>query len=147
MEIKIEVSEEKFKDVLEKELKSYSEEELHDICKNCLVSLLSDVEKINELLNKKDSYYSNDTKLEKLLYEAVKKIDFTQTYKDIQDAMINYIKDNQKELLTKLILEVFINGLSQNIYNSPTFKDNLNKELYNLNCNIHQDIDQRLNNR
>ena len=108
---------------------------------------MSDVEKINDLLNKKDSYYSNDTKLEKLLYEAVKKIDFTQTYKDIQDAMISYIKDNQKELLTKLILEVFINGLSQNIYNSPTFRDNLNKELYNLNCNIHQDIDQRLNNR
>ena len=37
------------------------------------------------------------------------------------------------------------NGLSQNIYNSPSFRESLNIELCNLSYNIDQRIDQKLN--
>lgn len=37
MEIKIEVGEEKFRDVLEKELEAFTKEELHEICRKALI--------------------------------------------------------------------------------------------------------------
>ena len=42
MEIKIEVGEEKFKNILEKELEAFTQEELHEICRKALIQQMSD---------------------------------------------------------------------------------------------------------
>ena len=41
MELKIEVGEERFKDVLEEELKAFTKEELHNICRTALINVMS----------------------------------------------------------------------------------------------------------
>ena len=134
MEIKIDVSEEKFKDILEKELAAFSEEELHDICKKALLEQLSNPDVFRELFVHKEegnSYYNRETRYyaNDLLKEAAKAVSFEETYKHIQDSIVAYINEHHSDIIKEMVTNMFIGGLSQAITNSQNFKDRLFDEV------------------
>lgn len=148
MEIKIEVPEDKFKDVLQKELNAFTDKELHIICKQGLLNCMSDVNMINEILGKKDSYYSSESKYEKILYEAVRNnLNFEPMFKEIETKILNYVRENYDNIIKKMILDLLMNGLGSNVFHSQSFQSELSKVIYDMECNINQNLDQRLNNR
>lgn len=140
MEIKIEVGEERFRDVLEKELEAFSKEELHDICKKALLSQLSDPEVFRKLFVSENtsSYWNSDTKYyaNDLLKEAAKSVSFEETYKQIQDDIIAYIREHHMDVIKEMVVNMFVSGLSQAITNSKEFTNRLNQEVW-IQTNYH----------
>lgn len=113
MEIKINVDETKFKDVIENELNAFSKEELHEIIRECIVEALHNDDDLKSLFITKEtnSYYSS-TKPSEVIIQAAKSIDLSPAYKEIQDKMITTLKENYHELLEKVMLSMIINGLT-----------------------------------
>lgn len=113
MEIKINVDETKFKDVIENELNAFSKEELHEIIRECIVEALHNDGDLKSLFITKEtnSYYSS-TKPSEVMIQAAKSIDLSPAYKEIQDKMITTLKENYHELLEKVMLSMIINGLT-----------------------------------
>lgn len=147
MEIKIEVSEEKFKDVLRDELNSFTDEELHEICRQGLISCMSNMETMKDLLiNKEKSYYNDGSyRAKELLSQAAAKIDFSPLFKDLQQQIIDYIKVNHEKLIKDLLFEVFISGLNSNIVSSVSFRDTLASAMIQMRCEMNEEFDRRLN--
>ena len=135
MEIKIEVGEERFKDVLEKELEAFSKGELHDICKKALLDQLSNPDIFRELFVKKteggdywhqeEKYYAND-----LLREAAKSVNFEPVYKDIQDKIVSYITEHHMDIIHEMVCNMFVDGLSKAITSSSEFASRVNQEVF-----------------
>lgn len=130
MEIKIEVGEEKFRDVLEKELGAFTKEELHEICRKALIQQMSDPAIFQDLFIDKstDSYY-NLYYASDILKEAAKTINFDETFKELQDGIISYIKENHLKILHSVAIEMFIDGIGRNLFYNDSFRDMLSNEL------------------
>lgn len=144
MEIKIEVSDEQFENVLKEELKAFNKEELHDICLRGLMNCIADPEKLKTFFKKDDSYsYYDDGTIDvrKLIRESANKIDFTSLFEEFKINITNYVKEHYDTLIKDMLIEVFMNGLSTYIYNNQTFKSQLQNELYALSNGIQQDLD------
>ena len=141
MEIKIEVPEEKFKDVLQEELNAFTKDELHNICIEGIYKILSNPEQLKTLF-KKDGYYNDGSyELQQMLRSAANKIDLSELYDSLKNQMIKYIRDNHEKLIKDILLDIFVSGLSQNVYNNSVFRNELSRELAEMNYNIQQNID------
>ena len=131
MEIKIEVGEEKFRDVLEKELAAFTQEELHEICRKALIQQMSDPAVFQWLFIDKDQswnrYSAND-----ILKDAAKTVSFDDTYKELQDGIVSYIRENHMKILHEVAINMFIDGLSHNIVYNDVFRDRLRADLNRL---------------
>ena len=128
MELKINIDETMFKDVIEKELKAFSSEELHEIIRECIVEALKTDGMLKGLFVKPKTYsYSSDEPTQ-VLFEAAKKIDLSPAYKEIQEIMITELKTNYKKLLENIMMKVMINGLCDD-YN---FKNNLEDAMISI---------------
>lgn len=139
MEIKINVDETKFKDVLEKELNAFSKEELHEIIRNCLVEYLRDNEIVKNLFveEKKISYYSSSTEKvpSEVLIQAAKTFDLSPAVNEIGDLMINTLKNNHKEILEKLLLNLLVEGIANNYYMQEKLKTSVFDVMSRINNN------------
>ena len=129
MEIKIEVGEERFRDVLENELAAFTKEELHEICRKALIQQMADPEVFQGLfVDKSESFYSHyDAK--DILKDAAKTISFDETFKELQDGIVSYIKEHYLEILHNVAINMFIEGVGNNIFRSDEFRSNLHREL------------------
>lgn len=121
MELKINVDETMFKDIIKKELGAFSNEELHEIIRECIIQTLKTDGTIKKLFIKPKMYSYSPEEPTQLLFEAAKSIDLSPAYKEIQEIMITELKTNYKKLLENIIMKVMINGLCDD-YN---FKNNL----------------------
>lgn len=131
MEIKIEVGEEKFRDVLEKELGAFTKEELHEICRKALIQQMSDPAIFQDLfIDKSTGYHYNRYDARDVLKEAAKTINFDETFKELQDGIVNYIKENHLEILHKVAIEMFIDGIGRNLFYTDSFRNMLSNELH-----------------
>ena len=112
MEIKINVDETRFKDVLENELNAFSKEELHEIIRECIIEALHNDDNLKKIfIEEGDSFY-HKSKPSEVMIQAAKSIDLSPAYKEIQDKMINTLKENYHELLEKVMLSMIVNGLA-----------------------------------
>lgn len=135
MEIKIEVGEEKFRDVLEKELGAFTKEELHEICRKALIQQMSDPAIFQDLfIDKSTGYHYDRYDARDVLKEAAKTINFDETFKELQDGIISYIKENHLKILHSVAIEMFIDGIGRNLFYSDEFRTALRTEL-----SIHND--------
>ena len=115
MELKIDIDETKFKDVIEKELGAFTKEELHDIIKDCIVKAFNSEEIFKSFFVKQEEVgYYKELKITPgpLLVEAANSIDLTNECKDIADTLIKTLKENHKELIVDLLLRLILNGIS-----------------------------------
>lgn len=130
MEIKIEVGEEKFKNILEKELEAFTQEELHEICRKALIQQMSDPAIFQDLfIDKSEGYHYNRYDARDVLKDAAKTIDFDETFRELQDGIVNYIKENHMKILHQVAINMFLDGLSRNIFNNAEFRNNLSASL------------------
>lgn len=124
MKVEIEVSEEKFKQIIEKEIDAFSKEELHEIIRNCIVNALQKFPLKKLFVN--EGYCREEPT--QVLIEAAKSIDLSPAYEDIQNKIITMLKDNYQELLEKVMLSVIINGLT----NNNNFRETINKTVTDI---------------
>ena len=117
MELKIEVDETKFKEVIEKELDAFSKEELHEIIRECIVDCLKNDDTLKNLFctEKTNGYYGSKTiEPSKVLVEAAKTMDLSPAFKEIQESMIKELKENYHTLLEKVMLDMIMMGIANN---------------------------------
>ena len=135
MEIKIEVGEERFKEVLEKELEAFTKEELHNICREALVRQMSDpgvfqslfVEDRADRWSTQTKYYAKD-----LLVEAAKQVSFEDTFKEMQDKIVEYIKAHYNDILHDIVSNMFLNGISNYLSYNDAFKERIREEVWRI---------------
>lgn len=147
MELTINVDEKKFSDLLNNQLDNFTEQELHHICIEGLMKQLSDPEQFARLFVTKntgygyhsDSYYAND-----LLKEAAKKVDLSPLFKDFQEQVITYLKENHDKIIKDLMTDIFMRGFSEFLYNSE-FANKMRMEFSNQLYDMRQDNEQKIN--
>lgn len=128
MELKINIDETMFKDVIEKELKAFSSEELHEIIRECIVETLKTDDVIKGLFVKPKTYsYSSDEPTQ-LLFEAAKSIDLSPACKEIQEKMIAELKTNYRKILENVMMNIMIDGLCD----SYNFRSNLKDAVFSI---------------
>lgn len=125
MELKINIDETMFKDVIEKELNAFSKEELHEIIRECIVEALKNNSTLKGLFVKPKMYsYSSDEPTQ-VLFEAAKNIDLSPAYEEIQNMMITELKTNYSQLLQNIMMKTMVSGLC----NDWGFRDNLSSAI------------------
>ena len=128
MELKINVDETMFKDVIEKELKAFSSEELHEIIRECIAEALRNNNILKGLFIKPKTHsYSSDEPTQVLL-EAAKSIDLSPAYEEIQKMMITELKMNYSELLQRIMMKTMVDGLC----NDWGFRNNLESAVHEI---------------
>lgn len=111
MELKINIDETMFKDVLEKELKAFSSEELHEIIRECIVEALKTDGSLRSLFIKPKRYSYDSDQASEVLFEAAKNIDLSPAYEEIQKMMITELKTNYNKLLENIMMKTMVEGL------------------------------------
>lgn len=111
MELKISIDETMFKDVLEKELKAFSSEELHEIIRECIVEALKTDNSLRSLFIKPKRYSYELDEASQVLIEAAKNIDLSPAYEEIQNMMITELKTNYSKLLQNIMMKTMVDGL------------------------------------
>ena len=114
MELKINIDETMFKDVIEKELNAFSKEELHEIIRECIAEALKTNDRFKSLFIKPKRYSYDLDEPSQVLIEAAKSINLSSAYEEIQEMMITELKTNYTKLLQNVMLQVMINGLCDN---------------------------------
>ena len=129
MEITINVSNEQFKNVLEKELAAFNEDELKEICRKGLIAQLSDPDVFARLFVKDSDRYNSYVRASDLLIEASRTVNFDETFKKMQDDIVDYIKQNYERLLHDLCVDALISGFSKQFLWNDNFSERLSDEL------------------
>lgn len=116
MNIIINVDETQFKDLLEKDLKEMSKEELHDIIKIAFTQYITqDPNALKDLFVKKgNSYYSNEIFPTDLTKKIISEIDFGDIAAEIAKPIKDLFKNNIHEIVERLVTE----SIAHAIYNS-----------------------------
>ena len=115
MEIKINVDEVKFKDVIENELKAFSKEELHEIIRECIVEALHNDTVLRNIFIIPEKDYWGNYKYEKpsqVMLDAARSIDLSPAYTEIKDKMIDTLKKDYHGVLERAMLGLILNGIS-----------------------------------
>ena len=120
MELKINVDETMFKDIIEKELNAFSKDELHEIIRNCIIEAFKTDPKISKFFVSESSY-GWSTKLEPspLLMKAAETLDLSDAFKDVQ---------NYKEILENAMLR----AIKGNFFNDREFETHVSYALENI---------------
>lgn len=121
MELKINIDETMFKDVIEKELNAFSKEELHEIIRECITEALKTDGTLKSLFIKPKRYTYENDEASAVLFEAARHIDLSPAYKEIQEMMIAELKANYSKLLQNIMMKTMVNGLCEDWH----FRENL----------------------
>lgn len=115
MEIKINVDEVKFKDVIENELNAFSKEELHEIIRECIIEALHNDTMLKNIFITPEKDYWGNYKYEKpseVMLAAARSIDLSPAYAEIKDKMIETLKKDYKKVLENAMLGMILNGIA-----------------------------------
>lgn len=136
MELKINVDETMFKEVIEKELEAFSKEELHEIIRNCIIEALKTDGMFKRLFVEPNysSYSYCKEQPTQLLRDAAKSIDLSPAYKEIQELMINDLKNNYHKMLENVMLSIMAQGLCYDWNFKNTLEDKM-REIIRTNNN------------
>lgn len=131
MEIKINVDETKFKDVIENELNAFSKEELHDIIRECIIEALHNDNTLKCLFTNPEKDCWGSYKFDKpseVMIEAAKSIDLSPAYEEVQNMMITELKENYSKLLQNIMMKTMVDGLC----NDWNFRTNLESTIHEV---------------
>lgn len=131
MELKIQIDEVMFKDVIEKELNAFSKEELHAIVRECIVHAMQNEELFKSLFIQKrvhGCYSAPQTEPTQLMFDAAKTFDLSPAFQEIQAKMIDELKTNYKNIIETVMLRTIVNGLC---YTSD-FQSSMEEAVYKI---------------
>ena len=134
MEVKINVDESQFKDLLENELKALKPEELHEIMLECIKGYFTqnNYENLEPLLVKtKNQYGWAERSASDFTRGIIAGCDYSKL-QDVVDLCIDKLKENHDHILKEILLESIVSGLTS----SYRFKDEIDsairEELYRI---------------
>lgn len=139
MEIKINVDEVKFKEVIEKELDAFSKEELHELIRNCIIETLHNENVIKNLFIKKETNYYGSVIAEKptdVVITAAKTVDLSPAFTEIKDNLIDILKNNYNNILVAAITGLIIDGIT----NDFEFQNRMRNTMQELVTNTLNDM-------
>lgn len=129
MEVKIEIDESQFKDIVDQGLGALSPDEIKSIMREGILRALVNDDKFKSLLidKKRWSYGSDnyDIVASKILEDAAKTIDFNPAFEEFKNKCIDFLKENYSSILMKLVSDTFVRGLGYYTMDSPGFRDDL----------------------
>lgn len=132
MELKINVDESLFKDVLEKELEALPKEKIQEIIFAGIENYFNNSDVIKNLFVTQErpySYASNtETVPSKLLKDTCTKFDLSPAFKELEEKMINELKSNYQQILTRAMTDFFLNG----VRSYSGFNDGVREVLYQM---------------
>lgn len=147
MELTINIDEKKFSELLNNQLESFTDQELHGICRDALIKQLSDPDQFAHLfVDKKSSYgYSDRYYATEILKEAAKSVDLSPLFKDFQNQVLEYLTKNHDKIIKDLMTDIFVDGLSNHLYNSK-FAQDMQVSFSNSLYQYQQQNEEKLNN-
>lgn len=146
MELTLNVDEKKFNDLIQGELDNFSEQEIHEICKEGFMKCLSNVDTFRSLFVTQDGYYNRDSyHANDLLREAAKKVDLDPLFADFQKQVLEYLTEHHDDIIKQLMSDIFIAGFSRYLYNSE-FMNQMERNFSQQLNNISAQYEQKINN-
>lgn len=134
MEIKINIDESKFQEVLEKELAAFSQEELHEIMKGAIKEYLNKENVIKEIINKPETdrwgcSKSGTTVIDKF----VNNVDLSDIFVEPKEKIKEIISNdaNLKAAAIDILVGVFKNRFREAILGDYNFIDQICMEVSN----------------
>ena len=125
MELKIEIDETKFKDIIEKELNAFSQEELHDLLKQMIVEYMKNhqEEVMNLFIRKKNSgYYGYDEWIAgPLLEKASDCLNVAEDIKPVKDAIVKDLSEHHRDIVERAIWK----NITMSMAHDPIFIDEI----------------------
>lgn len=120
MEIKINIDESKFQEVLEKELGAFTQEEIHSIMKDAIREYLNREEVLKELINKNETdrwggYQSGTSVLQKFVNNVDLSDVFAEPKEKIKEIVSNdeTLKKAAVEILANMFKDRFMSAFTQ----------------------------------
>ena len=108
MEIKINIDESKFQEVLEKELGAFTQEELHNIMKDAIREYLNKEEVLKNLINQQETdHWGCVVKGTSTMEKLVSKVDLSDVFTEPKEKIKQIISDD--ETLKKAAVEILAN--------------------------------------
>ena len=146
MELTLNVDEKKFNDLIQGELDNFSEQEIHEICKEGFMKCLSNVDTFRSLFVVKDGYWDSEKyHANDLLREAAKKIDLDPLFAGFQQQVIEYLKEHHDDIIKQLMSDIFIAGFSRYLYNSE-FMNQMERTFSQQLNTVSTQYEQKINN-
>ena len=132
MKIEINLEEDRFKDLLDEELGTFSKEELHEILREAMAKRLETDDQLKKLFisENNDSYWNKVTETP-LVAELVKSIGTDDVFDEMKKKIIGYLTSDEVvfNILKKAFIDKLLDGLSGNIYNNGGFQTLLYEHL------------------
>lgn len=133
MEIKIDLNEERFSQLLTDELQKFTPDEVHQIIGEGMRKYLENSDNFKEVFVKthEDRWgYKNDS-YTPLVEQVIKKIDFSPIFLDIQNKILDYFKNDENIMrIAKNVLgEIIIKGLTKSLFSDEGFRGELVGEI------------------
>ena len=108
MEIKINIDESKFQEVLEKELGAFTQEELHSIIKDAIREYLNKEEVLKNLINRQETdHWGCVVKGTSTMEKFVNNVDLSDVFAEPKEKIKQIISDD--ETLKKAAVEILAN--------------------------------------
>ena len=108
MEIKINIDESKFQEVLEKELGAFTQEELHSIMRDAIREYLNKEEVLKNLINRQETdHWGCVVKGTSPMEKFVSKVDLSDVFAEPKEKIKQIISDD--ETLKKAAVEILAN--------------------------------------
>jgi hypothetical protein len=128
MEVKINVSEDQFKELLEKELKNLSKETIQNILVECIKGYFSEDNKRNleNIFLVRGNSYGTSYQPSRFLESILEKCDFS----GLQEVVDNCIKD-LKENYDHILIKVLSSMISESLSSTYNFKYAVQNEICN----------------
>ena len=80
-----------------------------------------------------------------MLKEAARKVDLNPLFKDFQDQVVKYLKDNHDSIIKELMTDIFISGMSNFMYDSGLTRRMREEFSMQIN-NMQNQTDQKIHN-
>lgn len=138
MKLEINVDETMFKDILEKELKAFSKEELHEILRGCIVEFFNNNDNIKKMFLEEKKDYWGDPKgyaPTSLLNDIVRNnFKYDEPFKEVEGVLVEYCKkdDTLRDILKEMIAETFQRYFTNTFWNSPDMRASIAQEVSNV---------------
>lgn len=126
MDITIKIDDTKFDEVLGQELNALSKEELKNIVYEALSKRISEENGLMERFLYKPTYYG-DKQPSEWLTNALKSINYNEEFDEFKQVMVDHLKKNQKDLIQKLMSQIFISGLTSAVLYNDAFQNELSQ--------------------
>lgn len=129
MKIEINLDETRVKDLVDNELKNFTDAELHDILSKAISQYVIESNTIEKLFyNKKKDYYGNETgEIEPTfrLEEIVKKLDINEMLEKLKNNVQEVLDNDEtiKILAENIFYRVISGRISEMIWSSNTLRD------------------------